>query len=175
MSITIIAAIGNNGEIGLNGKLPWHCPAELEHFKRTVADMVTVCGAHTYYSLPLKLRNRTKVWSERTPNFIGVRDKRGNAIKFTLNINQVLELSKASQVAIIGGAETYAAFLPYADKAILSYIDGDFEADTFFPYHSMSGTADYSWVWHCLQERTTCPQSGLSFVVWEVTKQAVQP
>jgi dihydrofolate reductase len=172
MSITIIAAIGNNGEIGLNGKLPWHCPAELEHFKRTVADMVTVCGVRTYPTLPKALRKKVRIWNSR-PWEIWNGDKW--VYRHTFNTDFVLSLSRSGNVAIIGGAATYAEFLPYADKAILSYIDGDFKADTFFPYHSMGGTADYSWVWHCLQERTICRQSGLSFVVWEVTKQAVQP
>jgi dihydrofolate reductase len=164
MSITIIAAIGNNGEIGLNGKLPWHCPAELEHFKRTVDGHYKIVGTKTFASLPRWCKDNRLHTFTRNEN-----------IHKRCTLEGVVNFGKTKDVFILGGAETYAAFLPYADKAILSYIDGDFDADTFFPYHNMSGTADYSWVWHCLQERTTCPQSGLSFVVWEVTKQAVQP
>jgi dihydrofolate reductase len=45
-----------------------------------------------------------------------------------------LSLGAFRDVAIIGGAATYAAFLPYADRILLSWIHGDFEVDTYFPY-----------------------------------------
>ena len=34
VEIAIIAAIGRNGAVGLNGALPWHLPDDLQHFKR---------------------------------------------------------------------------------------------------------------------------------------------
>jgi dihydrofolate reductase len=94
MGITIIAAVDNNGGIGLNGKLPWHVPAELAHFHRTVADTLTVCGARTYPTLPKKLRKHTLVWSGRGLEGVGA----------TYNTDQILSLGAFRDVAIIGGA-----------------------------------------------------------------------
>jgi dihydrofolate reductase len=150
MSITIITAADNNGGIGYKGKLPWRIPAELAHFHRTVADMVTVCGVKTYPTLPKTLRARTLVWSGR-----------GWGDKPTVNTDEVLSLAQMHPVAIIGGAATYAEFLPYADKIMLSRIYNDFEVDTYFPgidhthprweiiagdaYHGENG--QYEWGW----------------------------
>ena len=173
MTITIITAVDNNGGIGLNGKLPWHVPAELEHFHRTVADMVTVCGARTYPTLPEKLRKRTFVWSGRGLEGVGA----------TYDTNQIVGMATGStDVAIIGGAATYAAFLPYADSILLSWIHGDFEVDTYFPYTSTARRDrvfeywdDCKWHWsHAIAEEVLCVASGYKYSIWELTR-AVQP
>jgi dihydrofolate reductase len=172
MGITIITAVDNNGGIGLNGKLPWHVPAELEHFHRTVADMVTVCGVKTCSTLPKALRKHTLVWSGRGLEGVGA----------TYNTDQILSLGAFRDVAIIGGAATYAAFLPYADRILLSWIHADFEVDTYFPYTSTARRDrvfeywdDYKWVWsHAIAEEVLCMASGYKYSIWELTR-AVTP
>jgi len=42
--IYLVAAVAANGIIGANGKLPWHLPEDLKHFKR-----VTVFRPHNVY------------------------------------------------------------------------------------------------------------------------------
>jgi dihydrofolate reductase len=45
-----------------------------------------------------------------------------------------LALLPASDHAfVIGGAELYAAMLPWADELLLTEIDHDFDGDAFFP------------------------------------------
>jgi dihydrofolate reductase len=139
--ITIITAVDNNGGIGLNGKLPWHVPAELAHFHRTVANMVTVCGVKTYHTLPRPLRVRTMVWSEG--GWDGVEE--------TFSADNVLELGRFNNIAIIGGAATYAAFLPYADKIMLSWVSGDYEVDTYFP-HTIGANGERVFPYHDLTQ-----------------------
>ena len=39
----------------------------------------------------------------------------------------------ASEVFVIGGAEIYAAALPFADELLLTEIDAEIEGDTLFP------------------------------------------
>jgi len=173
MTITIITAVDNNGGIGLNGKLPWHVPAELEHFHRTMADMVTVCGARTYPTLPQKLRQRTLLWSGRTNN----RDRLQ-----TFSTDDIRLWAQQKDIAIIGGAATYAAFLPYADKILLSWIHADFEVDTYFPSTSTARRDrvfeywdDCKWHWsHAIAEEVLCMASGYKYSIWELTR-AVQP
>jgi dihydrofolate reductase len=173
MGISMIVAVENGGGIGLNGKLPWHVPAELAHFHRTVADMAPVCGVKTYPTLPKALRKRTLVWSER--GWIGGPKP--------LNTNAIVSMATGStDVAIIGGAATYAAFLPYADRILLSWIHADFEVDTYFPYTSTARrdrVFEYrditKWVWsHAIAEEVLCMASGYKYSIWELTR-AVQP
>jgi dihydrofolate reductase len=170
MTITIITAVDNNGGIGLNGKLPWHVPAELTHFHNTIAqgDYVTVCGAKTFSSLPLSLRKRTIVWSERME---AVPDGGGWVVR-PYTTEHILSMAENNHVAIIGGAVTYAAFMPYADKLLISHIHGNFDHDAKFPFID-----NLVWDWAIRQTpRMVCAQSGLTWDVWELPRlKAVQP
>jgi len=35
MKISLIAAVAENGVIGIDNKLPWHLPGDLKYFKST--------------------------------------------------------------------------------------------------------------------------------------------
>jgi len=48
MEIHAIVAIDKNGAIGKEGKLPWHIPSELKHFKATTMGFPMVLGRKTY-------------------------------------------------------------------------------------------------------------------------------
>ena len=50
-TITLIAAMGKNREIGLDGRMPWHLPAELQHFKQTTMDKAIVMGRKTWQAI----------------------------------------------------------------------------------------------------------------------------
>jgi dihydrofolate reductase len=167
MSITIIAAIGNNGEIGLNGKLPWHCPAELEHFKRTVDGHYKIVGTKTFASLPHWCKDNRLHTFTRNEN-----------IHKRCTLEGVVNFGKTKDVFILGGAETYAAFLPYADKILLSWIHDTFEADTYFPHTSTARRPrifeywdDAKWVWsNAIVEEVRCKTSGHKYSIWELTR-----
>jgi dihydrofolate reductase len=83
----------------------------------------------------------------------------------TYNTDQILTLAQMKPVAVIGGARTYGEFMPYADKMILSVIDGDFDADVVFPII----TPKWSWPAPILP-KTKCNSSGHVWSVWEVTR-----
>ena len=158
MSITMIMALDEECGMGQGGKLPWRIPAELAHFRRTVADMVTVCGVRTYPTLPKKLRKHTLVWSGRGWDGVGA----------TYNTDQILSAAAFRDIAIIGGAATYRAFLPYADKIIMSVIHGTFPADTRFSL-GYPDDVSFDWNWTTAQPKTRCEQSGLCFTVFHLT------
>jgi len=46
--VTLIAAIGNQGQIGLNGRLPWSCKEDLARFREVTSGGVVVVGRKTY-------------------------------------------------------------------------------------------------------------------------------
>ncbi|MBI1961210.1 MAG: dihydrofolate reductase, partial [Parcubacteria group bacterium] len=52
--ISAIAAIGKNRELGLKGKLPWHVPEDLKHFKETTFGHPVIMGRKTFESLGIK-------------------------------------------------------------------------------------------------------------------------
>ena len=46
-----IVAIANSYAIGKDGKLPWHYPADLKHFKATTSGQALAMGTNTWRSL----------------------------------------------------------------------------------------------------------------------------
>ena len=46
--ISIIAAVADNYAIGKSGKLPWHLPADLKHFKDLTTGHTILMGKRTF-------------------------------------------------------------------------------------------------------------------------------
>lgn len=46
--LRLIAAVGRHGQIGLDGELPWHDPADFAFFKKMTAGGVVVVGRRTF-------------------------------------------------------------------------------------------------------------------------------
>src|SRR3989338_573564 len=58
MIISLIAAIGPNREMGLDGRLPWHIPEDFKYFKKVTSHHYIVMGRKTFESLGKALPNR---------------------------------------------------------------------------------------------------------------------
>ena len=56
MRLHLILARAANGVIGKEGKLPWHLPEDLAHFKRVTMGCPVIMGRKTWDSLPPKFR-----------------------------------------------------------------------------------------------------------------------
>ena len=57
----LVAAVANNGVIGANGKLPWHLPEDLAHFKKLTLGHPVVMGRRTWESLGKPLPGRENI------------------------------------------------------------------------------------------------------------------
>ena len=53
---TIIVAYDEDRAIAKDGKIPWHIPEDLKHFKETTLNRAIIMGRKTWDSLPLKFR-----------------------------------------------------------------------------------------------------------------------
>ena len=60
-TITIIAAIGKNNELGYKNDLIWHLPNDLKFFKEKTTGKTIVMGYNTFLSLPRLLPNRKHI------------------------------------------------------------------------------------------------------------------
>jgi dihydrofolate reductase len=136
MIISIIAAIGKNNEIGKNGGLLCHLPADLKHFKEITSGHPVIMGRKTFESLPKgPLPNRRNIVVSR---IAGLKIE-GAEVYPSLN-HALIKLMDENEVFIIGGAQVYKQILPIADRMYLTMIQVDFpEADVFFPKISFSG------------------------------------
>ena len=107
--------------------MPWHLPAELQHFKRATMGKAIVMGRKTWQSIGRPLPGRQNIVISRNPGFIA----RGADVAGSLTA--AVEISKADEIMVIGGGQLYALALPLAQRLILTLIDIEPEADTWFP------------------------------------------
>lgn len=124
--ITIVAAMDVNGVIGVKGKLPWHLPQELAHFKAMTTGHTVVMGRKTFESIGKPLPQRRNI--VLTTQSVTLPD-----VETLHSVEEVFRLSEHEDVMIIGGSEVYELFLPHADVMVLSVIDGVYEGDARFP------------------------------------------
>lgn len=127
--ISFIVAIAQNNAIGCENRLLWHIPSDLKRFKSITIGHTVVMGMSTYESLPFKpLKDRRNIVLTRKAEIQLPGCEIAHSVDEALNM-----LKPDEENFIIGGAQIYEAFLPYADKLILTIVHKDFKADTFFP------------------------------------------
>ena len=119
--------------IGKDNALPWHIPAEFQHFKDTTKDSTVIMGRKTYESLPEKFRplpGRRNVVISR--NFTTTDDT-----DICSSIKEGIDKARTynKPIFIIGGASLYLQSLEQdlVDKMYISYIKENYAGDSYFP------------------------------------------
>lgn len=126
--LTLIAAAGENNELGKDNDLVWHLPDDFKRFKRLTTGHHIIMGRKTFNSFPQTLPNRTHVVLTRKDNW----KKEGVIVVHSLE--RAIEVSSDDpQPFVIGGGEIYKLAMEKADKIELTRVHGTFDADTFFP------------------------------------------
>jgi dihydrofolate reductase len=125
--ISLIASMDRNRLIGKDNRLPWRIPLDLAYFKKNTLGHTVVMGRKTFESIGKPLPGRSNWIITRDENYI----QEGCSVFHS--IEEVLKAAPEEELFIIGGAEIYASFFPYADKLYITLIDEIFIGDTFFP------------------------------------------
>lgn len=126
--LTLIAAAGENNEIGKDSDLVWHLPDDFKRFKRLTTGHHIIMGRKTFDTFPQPLPDRTHVVITRKENF------KKEGIVSVHSLERALEFCQGDpQPFIVGGGEIYKMAIDVADKIELTRVHGTFEADTFFP------------------------------------------
>lgn len=126
-TITLVAAMAANRAIGLDGRMPWHLPRELKHFKETTMGKPIVMGRKTWESIGRVLPGRQNLVVTRN------RDYSATGCDIAGSLKQAIEMARAEEVMVIGGGQLYAEALPLADRMVLTLVDCKPQADTWFP------------------------------------------
>ncbi len=122
--IVLIVARADNGVIGVDGKLPWHLPADLRHFKQLTLGVPMIMGRKTFDSLPGLLPDRRHIVLTRNEDW----SEEGAEVAH--DVDAAMRLANAPHVSIIGGAEIYRLFLPHADRIELTEVHLEAKGDT---------------------------------------------
>ncbi len=128
MQISLIAAMTTNRVIGHNNQMPWHMPADLQHFKALTLHKPIVMGRNTFDSLGRALPKRRNI----------VLSRRGLVTTAPVEVFASLPAALAvvadePEVIVIGGQTLYEQALPLAQRIYLTVIDAVLTGDAYFP------------------------------------------
>lgn len=127
--LAMVAAMARNRVIGDHGKLPWHEPEDLAHFKAVTIGHAMVMGRKTWDALGRPLPKRRHLVVTRQPGWSapgaeGFADL-GSAI--------LAARTTDPEPRIIGGGEIYAQALPAATLIHLTVVACEPAGDAWFP------------------------------------------
>ena len=128
--ISLIAAIGENKALGRNNKLIYRIPEDLKRFKEITSGHPIIMGRKTFESIGRPLPNRTNIIVTRDKDFIADGCEVVHSIEEGIKVAVKVE---KSEVFIIGGGQIYEQSIRLADKLYLTIVEGEPEADTYFP------------------------------------------
>ena len=165
MKLKLIYARAANGVIGLNNQMPWHLPEDLAHFKRNTFACPVLMGRKTWESIPAKFRplpGRSNLVLTRQKDW----HAEGAQVVHSLEEGLILALAHCpddKDLWVMGGADIYAQAAPFADEAVVTEIEQDFEGDAYAPVLGAT--------WHETSRESHTALSGLkfSFVTYQRT------
>lgn len=126
--LSLIVALGENNEIGKNGKMPWYLPADLKHFKALTLGKPIIMGRKTFEAIGKPLPERRNIVVTRNSGF------HAEGCELAQSLPDALALTASvREIMVIGGGEIYREALPRAQRIYLTRVHSWFDADTFFP------------------------------------------
>ena len=138
MIVSIIAAIGKNGQLGIDNKIPWTLKEDMQNFKDLTLNHHILMGRRTFESIGGKpLKNRINLLVTRNKNI----DPKGcKVFDCSYKAMDFAKSNKEKEIFIIGGTTIYKFFLDnnLADKMYITETTYDGNADTFFPNFNKS-------------------------------------
>ncbi|KAB8294541.1 dihydrofolate reductase [Bifidobacterium avesanii] len=172
---------GRPGAIGYHGGMPWHLKEDLRHFRDLTISHPVIMGRRTWESLDPKhrpLRNRDNIVVSRNPRFAAP------GATVVASLDDALDLARQeaipddgierSEIWVIGGGQLFKEALPVANKAFVTLIRTQVDADAYAP--DMAALVDGE-LWHVTDETPwTAPEdasSGISayrYVTFEKTR-----
>ena len=128
--IVAIWAQDEKGVIGKEDRLPWHLPAELQHFKETTLNHAILMGRVTFDGMGRRLlpKRQTLILTRNSDQVVD------GALVFQ-DVKSVLAWYQGQDknLYILGGKQIFQLFESYLDEIIVTQIHAQVEGDTYFP------------------------------------------
>src|SRR5882757_1286682 len=164
MTISLIAALAQNGVIGKANDLPWHLPDDMKYFMLTTKGHHVIMGRKNYESLPEKFRplpNRISIVVTRQKGY----QAPGCSVVHQLEEGvKIAETHGEQELFIIGGSEIYKLGMPLADKLYLTEIHASIDGDTVFPFYPKESWREVSRQPHVADDRH---EFAFDFVIYK--------
>lgn len=129
MSLALIWAQALGGVIGVDGRMPWHLPEDLAHFKALTVGHPVIMGRRTWESIDERFRPLVD-----RRNIVVTRDASWSAEGAETAASVDAALALAGHGAwVIGGGQLYEATMAHARRLEVTEVDAEFEGDTWAP------------------------------------------
>ncbi len=128
--MNIIVAVDKNYGIGRDGGLLFSIPEDMAFFRSMTRGKTVIMGRKTLESLPggKPLRGRRNIVFSRDTAF------QAKGVERVSSINELLDIIMDDRDSfVIGGEAIYGMLLPICEKAYVTMVDAEAEADRFFP------------------------------------------
>ncbi len=133
-ALVLVAAVADNGVIGLGGGLPWRLRSDLRNFRAVTMGKPVVMGRKTFVSIGKPLPGRTNIVVSRNRDFAAPGVVAAPGIEAALALARGDALRRgADAVAVIGGADLYAHTIAHADRLVITHVHLCPDGDTLFP------------------------------------------
>jgi dihydrofolate reductase len=134
ITISMIAAVAENGVIGSENHMPWRLPGDFAFFKRTTMGKPLIMGRKTFESIGKPLPGRTNIVVSKQegyqPDGVIVIDSVAAAL---IHAWSIAEADSADEIMIGGGGTIYAALMAVAERLYITHVALSPEGDAHFP------------------------------------------
>lgn len=129
MSFSIIACVGQKGELGKDNDLIFKIPEDMAFFKETTLGHPVLMGKNTFDSIGKALSERDNYVVSYTT------DGLPETVTVVTDLDKFIEDNQSTdkEIFVIGGASIYRALLPYSNTLYLTEVDATAPADVYFP------------------------------------------
>jgi len=149
--LALIAAVAQNGVIGIDNRLPWRLPDDLRRFRALTTGHSIIMGRKTWESIGKPLPGRQNIVVTRQRDFQAL----GADVVASLEA-ALATASMPEPVFVIGGEALYREALPLADRLYLTEILQDFAGDARFPGYARGA-------WRETSREPGCADSPVTF------------
>ena len=135
LEVVHVVAMDQQRCIGQGNDLPWHIPADLQHFKAITQGGVVVMGRKTLESMGRTLPKRINwvITRDREWQFTGTKVAYSIEEALSQAVADVQQSEKPSTIFIIGGGEIFKQTLEIADRLELTHVELDVQGDAHYP------------------------------------------
>ncbi|MCL4366546.1 dihydrofolate reductase [Patescibacteria group bacterium] len=132
IKVSLVAAIASgNRALGKDNKLIYQIPEDLKRFKDLTSGHAIIMGRKTFESIGRVLPDRINIVITRDLSY----SAEGAVVVHSLD-EALKQVRDGDEVFVIGGGQIYQEAIGLADKLYLTIVEGNPEADTFFPDYS---------------------------------------
>ena len=140
--------------IGVEGRLPWHLPADLKRFKSLTMGHHLIMGRKTFESIGRPLPGRTTIIVTRDQSF----QPEGCLVAHSLETAlEFARLDLEDDVFVIGGAEIFVQAIELADRIYLTQVHSSLPADVYFPEFAAADWLETDSEYHPADEKNRYP------------------